>query len=318
MADQNFIITIRVTQDNAQANGASTNIVEAYILESETMLPATKLDIVFSVNGNAIIKENNSPLFRTSTDGNGKAVINITNTVSESITVKTYILNDPNQLETKEINFLPTSDKLKITSIHNRNHTFTAEQPTIAWAGASFTIETTGGSGDLDWKVEGAVAEVDIESLNNSSAGITIKSHQYQAVKIVVTDKITSDHDDFSFFIKLYIAPSLDKTRTLSQAINLHDDALLSPINYLDIHKEWGDLTVYPQWSLGTSPEQKILSTDIIETDAVNLAEFWTNEYSTLGKATVANIKDGTFRYSEHGSFTKHFHAYRSGRNLIK
>ncbi|MEQ4922138.1 hypothetical protein [Proteus hauseri] len=320
MADQNFIITMRVTQNNVQANGVSANIVEAYFFESETMLPAIKLDVVFLTDGNAIIKESNSPLFRTSTDGNGKAIIHITNSIPESIMVKTYILDDPNQKETMQVTFLPASDKLKISSIYNRNHTFTMEQPTIAWSGASFAIETVGGSGDLTWKVEGIKSEIDVEALNNYSAGVTIISHPYRTVKIVVTDNITGDKDDFSFFIKLYIEPSLDKKRTLSQAINLHTDDLLSPMNYMTLNKEWGDLTVYPEWSLGIGPEPTILDNNDsnVETDAVNPAEFWTNEYSHLGKATVANIKDGTIRNSDHGVLTKRFHAYHSGKDLKK
>ncbi|WP_413492396.1 Ig-like domain-containing protein [Morganella psychrotolerans] len=311
MADQKFEITLRVPNDNAQANGYSENIVEAYFIESETQEPATKLDVSFRVDGNATIKESNGPFFRTSTDGNGKAIIHITNTAPEKVTVDVAVIDDPNQKESTQVTFLASSDKLKITSVYNRNHTFTAEQPTIAWTAASFIIETNGGSGDLKWAISGAVAEAEVESLNNYSAGVTIKSHPYQPVKITVTDNITKEQDEFSFFIKLYIEPSLDIRRTLNQAISQHGEFLLSPFDYMELHKEWGDITVFPEWSLGTGPEPK----ESEETDAdVNVAEFWTSEYQHLGKATVANIKDGTLRDSDHGAFTKRYHAYRSGR----
>ena len=308
MADQKFEMTMRVVNNNAQANGAEANLVEIYVYESETMLPASKLSLVIKVDGNATIKESNTPVYSTVTDGNGRASVNITNTVVELVNVEAYVLDDPNQKASTSVTFIQAHDVIKISKVYNRNHTFSAEQPTIAWIGASFTIETSGGSGKLEWSVLGSTAEVEVEPMSDSTkAGVTIKAHPYQATRIVVTDTLTGDKDEFVFFIKLFIVPNVDKQVHLSHAISEHGDYMLSLFNYQDLYKEWGDLTVYPQWvfsSYNTESDQKSTAVD---------EDFWTNEHN-LVEATVANIKDGTSH--DVILLSKCFYAYKTGVNF--
>lgn len=294
-----YKINIRVMKDNAQANGNDRNTVEAYFYSSETQLPAVGLDVVFRVDGNAIIVESNSPVYPTVTDGNGKASINVTDMKEESVIATIFVRDASTEQAETQIKFAKPSSVFRIKDAVNKNHAFLSSQPTYAWKGASFTIHTEGGRGEIKWEVHGPSTEVIVEGNDSDrSAGVTILRQPNQPCKIVATDTETGESDEYNFAIKTYINPMTNKKVSLESALDTHDKALMSPREYEQLYQEWGDMGEYSTegWKIGTN--------------------YWTTEYSwLLSTATVFNAEFGTHSesYFRPALLHKKYYAFKVG-----
>ncbi len=275
-----YNINMRVMKDNAQANGSDRNIVEAYVYSSETMLPEIGLSVVFRVDGSATIVESNSPAYPTVTDGNGKVSINVTDIKEEIVTATIYIQDATSYKQQAEIKikFAKPSSAFRIKEAVNKNHAFLNSEPTYAWKGASFTIHTEGGRGKITWEVHGPSTEVIVEGNDSDrSAGVTILNQPNQPCKIIATDTETGESDEYVFSVKTYVNPMTNKKVSLETALDTHEGALMSPREYEQLYKEWGNMEEYSTegWKVGT--------------------EYWTTEYNWLRfTATVFNAEFGT------------------------
>lgn len=295
-ADQNYEVDLRILTNNAQGNGSSKNSVDAYFTEKESLDPAIGLEVVLRVDGNALIVESNGPQYKTVTDGNGKAHINITNDESGPVIVTAFVFSDPNQNASTSINFTEVSSGFRIKEAINKNHSMAQGHPSIAWKGASFIISTEGGSGNITWEVKGAIQEIIVEGNDlDRSAGVTIMEKPNQPCVIIATDTLSNESSEYVFSISDFIQPMTTKKVTLGDAIKAHGSSILSPFDYRDLFTEWGDMSAY--------------STENWKADL----EYWSSEYHSLGKATVANLEFGTLRETDHIGFIYKYYAFKIG-----
>lgn len=293
--DSNYIIKHRIITDNAQANGGVTNAVEFSFINATSYEPAVALPVVIETNGSAIIKESNSSIFKTVTDGNGKVVSNITDTVHEDITVATFVIFSLSDSDRVKLKFKPISDRFYISSATNANHTFTRDQPKTAWAGASFTLNTVGGSnGKIEWKWSGATEEIVVEGNDlDRTAGVTIKARTYQPCIINATDTITGESDQYILEVENLLQPECDKRVFHNDAKKNHPDSLVSLDIYKQLYAEWGDMSAY------TSQGWKV--------DDV----YWTSD-EVFGGVKVYDLQSGTDNTS--GTFlVEHYYSFIVG-----
>ncbi len=275
-AGTTYIIQHRVITNNAQANGGAANVVEFTFTDATSFKPAVALPVVVEVDGNAVIKESNSAIFSTVTDGNGKVTANITDTVAEEITVSTFVISSQSENDEATVTFKPVSDRFYISSATNANHTFTADQPKTAWAGASFILHTTGGNGPIDWKVTGATEEVIVEGNDlDRTAGVTIKARTDQPCVITATDTLSGESDQYILEVETFVQPQADETVSYGEAKKHHPDSLASLELYKQIYTEWGDMTAYANqgWNVDS--------------------EYWTSD-EVLGGVKIFNMQSGT------------------------
>ncbi len=191
--------------------------------------------------------------------------------------------------------FKPTADRFYISSATNSNHTFSTEQPKTAWAGASFTLNTVGGSnGKIEWKWSGATEEIVVEGNDlDRTAGVTIKARTYQPCIITATDTISGESDQYILEVETLFQPECDKRVSHNDAKKNHPDSLVSLDNYKQLYAEWGDMSAY------TSQGWKV--------DDV----YWTSD-EVFGGVKVYDLQSGTDNTS--GTFlVAHYYSFSVG-----
>ncbi|WP_434462180.1 Ig-like domain-containing protein [Serratia plymuthica] len=288
-ANSTYFINHRIITNNVQANGSATNVVEFTFTDSATFTPAVALHVVVEVDGNAIIKESNSAIYSTVTDGNGKTTVNITNTVAEEINVSTFVISSQSENDEVTVTFKPVSDRFYISSVTNANHTFTAAQPKIAWAGASFILHTEGGSGQIEWETKGATAEVIVEGNDlDRTAGVTILARTDQPCTIIATDTLSGESDQYILEVETFLQPESTESVSYDVAKSHHPDSLTSLELYKQLYTEWGDMTAYVAqgWNVDN--------------------DYWTSD-EDFGSVTVFNLQNGTDYQSGTWFVKKHY-----------
>lgn len=276
--DSKYLITPRVIVNNMQANGAEMNVIEFTFTDSSSYDPAAGLTVVISVDSasSAVIKESSSAYYKTDTNTYGKVTASITDTIAESATITAFVFSSQSEKAQATVIFKEVSDHFYISRASSTNKTFTAEQPKTAWNGASFTLYTEGGSGQIDWTVSGATAEVIVEGDDlERTANVTILSKMEQPCIITATDSVSGEADTYVFNIENFIQPEATEKVGFNTAKGTHPNSLMNLTQYQQLFDEWGDMSAYASqgWS----------------TDDV----YWTSNEEILGYVTVFNLQYG-------------------------
>lgn len=288
MADA-YIFTIVVNKDNAQADKQEFNEVDATAFDSETYFPAPGVDVLFTIENSstAMFEATNSPLYASITDGTGHATALIKNSVAEKVDITVEHKGNPGTKVTTSVTFTDATDDFKISSVVNSNHTFSQNEPSIAWPGAAFLIQTTGGSGEIKWEAISSSAELSIEGTMTGDCSVTILAKPRQICTVQGTDLVTNDTVSWSFFIDTFAYSDFTKHH-LENAISNHGDYILSPSEYQRLHHEWGGMEAYPIWDVS----------DV----------YWTSDYD-LSSAVVCDLATGTLDTTSH--LHENFYAYK-------
>lgn len=295
--DNKYIISAKALNDNVSADGVSTIEVEFTFTDTATYDPAKALPVVIELEDTktAVIKANNSMIYKTVTDGSGKVTVSITDTVDESVVVTAFVLASQSDNSQVTITFLPTGDVFGITSVTNANKTFTTGEPTVAWKGASFTIHTKGGSGPIVWTTSGATQEIVVEGDETErTAGVTILAMPQQSTIIKATDTYTNESDEIVIDIKTFVEPHTTK-KSLPAIILTYKNALLAPDDYATIYKEWGNMGSY---------ESQGWKVDDV---------YWTSEYGAI-TGIAYDLSSGTEKVDFDNITVKHYFCIETGK----
>lgn len=284
-----YVLTLMVTKDNAQANRESLNEVDATAFDAETFYPAPGVDVLFKINDSntAFFSETNSPIYSSVTDGTGHSLAMIANSIAEKVSVTVECKGNSAISAESFVTFIEATDNLQIKSVVNSNHTFSQNQPSIAWPGASFLIETRGGSGMVNWEAVSSSAELAVNGTTTGDCSVTILAKPRQICTVRGTDLITNDTVEWNFFIDTFVTSDFQKYH-LSDAILNHGNYLLTPAEYGRLHHEWGDMGAYSIWDV----------TDV----------YWTSDYDETN-AVVCDLSTGIFSTTTH--WHQNFYAYK-------
>ncbi|EKT61991.1 hypothetical protein OOA_08871 [Providencia burhodogranariea DSM 19968] len=250
-ADNNYIVALTIKVNNAPADGKSLNTVSVVCIDSTDFSPARGLNVVFTVislGGTAFINESQTTIYPTTTDGIGMAVANIADTVAEDVIIRCHVTSDTASENTKTITFREMTDNFTIINATNSNHTFLREEPSIAWAGAEFTIHTRGGSRNISWNIENIISEVTVRGNADGSADVLIKEDPRREVRIIAKDDITDELVVYSFFLRDFVRSDRQKYK-FSEAEDDYGNYLLPVATYERLFTQWGNLSSYFIWS---------------------------------------------------------------------
>lgn len=269
--DKNVIITMTPDKYKAINNGEDnvTFIVSAVMVGSNE--PVVGANVIFSSDKHALFSETNSSFYGTLTDGSGKATATLTNKHVEFVTV-TAILNSNNQNSVCcEVEFVEEIKPLSIESVRNANHTLLYNEPSIIWNGAEFAIQTSGGSGSLQWQEVGSNGDITITSDNLGKGIITVVRDFHGSKTIRIDDQRTGEFIEYSFSITEFIF-SDNQLYALDAIISSPGNRILPLSSYQKLCQEWGDMSVYHGWG----------------------GEYWTSSYSTEHNlAKLINLDTG-------------------------
>lgn len=269
-------IKVNIVKNNAAANGSETNIVIATTEDANGNIIGN-IDVVFKTDGNALFRENQLPTYRVTTDAEGLATVNIINDSekNEINTVSICVFNNPEQSKKVNVKFHKTYKKFEISSVININHTLESNQPTIAWAGASFSIVTHGGSEDISWAIQGEESGIILTTDGKKIATVEIVNEPRGPRLLVCEDNITGEFLIYTFEIKYFLLHSEhpNKYRFILEempAIKMQDRII-----YNELFKQWGKMSSYIGWGMDE--------------------EYWTSEHNNLF-ARVYNLDTGRDR----------------------
>lgn len=284
-----YTLTLMVTEDNSQADKVTMNEVDATAFDTETFFPAPGVDVVFKIvnSSTAFFSQTNSPIYASITDGTGHATAMIGNSVAEKVSITVEYKGNPAIIAEASVTFTEATDNFQITNVVNSNHTFLQNQPSIAWPGSAFLIETRGGSGKVNWEAVSSSAELSVSGTTTGDCSVTILAKPRQICTIKGTDSITNETVEWTFFIDTFVKSDFVQCH-LSDATHNHGDYLLTPAEYERLHHEWGEMSAYPIWDV----------TDV----------YWTSDYD-LTSAVVCDLSTGILSTESH--LHQNFYAYR-------
>lgn len=289
MAKYNLMPSVSI--NNAQADGASTNVVDIMCLDDQ-YLPARGVELLFKVDGSAQIAGTIGNIHREFTDGNGVAHLKLTDKVAETVTVSVSVIADPDSKLETTVDFIEAFGPLKISEVVNTNHTFyNVGEPTFAWPGASFMIRVEGGSGLVNWKVTQSSAEVTIDSSPTGDAVVVIRNKPRQICELTGVDEVTKEKVTYSFYIQNFVA-SDTKKMTINSARSTYGDNLLSPNECRQLFDQWGNLGQYAVWNVSD--------------------KYWTNKVD-LFSAKAFDFKKGVLSDESTVFFPSNYVVYRLG-----
>ncbi|WP_413492394.1 hypothetical protein [Morganella psychrotolerans] len=235
------------------------------------------ISVICKVNGSAIFKESNSPILKTKTNEVGEVAIHITNSKSENNIVEVYLFDMPDIKENASISFHDEITPIKISHVTNINHTFNKGEPSIAWVGAYFYIETTGGLGKVEWHFdESDFLLIENEDEDKNKSKVTILKEIKSVLTLVGTDDITNEKVTFNLNIKKFILMSEKNVKYKDLLINKDAYDILDKMSYELLYQEWGKISSYPGWG--------------------DNEEYWTEKHNTLlGTVYIFNLDTGFY-----------------------
>ena len=251
MADNQYLVNINVVNNNAQADGKSFNQVKVICMDSIDLRPAVGLEVVFtaiSVRGTAFFRENNAAVYPSVTDGIGVASANIGDTIAEDIVLKCHVKSDNTSQSSVSLTFRAATGKFEITNASNINATFSPGEPTIAWGGAEFVIDTQGGSGDVEWSINNIVSEITIREGAQQNAYVIIGEDPRKEVRITARDRVTGESDMYTFYLRYFIRSDRQKHK-YSDAVASFGSYMLPVAVYDQLYSQWRNLAMYFIWS---------------------------------------------------------------------
>ncbi|WP_067708147.1 hypothetical protein [Erwinia sp. ErVv1] len=290
-SESGFYLHAKIIENDAKADGTAENIVEVYCMDDD-YYPARSIDILVRVSGNALLKRNGQMVDHYYTDPYGLVRFSVINKVAEQVNVTSEVFREESTQQVLPINFIANSNVLKISQVANANRLFRLTgEPTTAWPGASFRIDTTGGSGNVEWNVIQSSAEVTIESDSKGSGIVTIHNRPRQICLIEGTDRVTKEKVSYNFQITNFV--NIDATRrTIYQTESIYGNNILSPGAYKTLFTQWGSLRAYAPWN------------------TISRSNYWTNDTGVFS-TTYFNIANGTQEWEVNGNVLNV--AYRVG-----
>ncbi len=291
LQESTYYLNAKMAQNNAKADGVSENVVSIYCLDDD-YYPARGIDILVRVSGNAVIKQTNQAVYHGFTDVTGSLLVSLINKTAEDVTVTVEVAGEASTRIELPVTFIENNGALAITSVKNINHTFKqVGEPTIAWAGASFIIQTSGGSGEISWKVTQSSAEVAVDSSPDGSGVVTLRGRPRQICEIEATDLITEEKVKYNFQILSFI--SVDKKlENIYYAESNYGNNMLRIDECNTLFSQWGNLSKYIGWDLKQ--------------------DYWTNDIGVFN-TTLYNFSNGNT--SEKWNFFNSYTPYKIGAN---
>ncbi|ELH8609701.1 hypothetical protein Q8V93_003428 [Enterobacter asburiae] len=270
LKDDKYTRSLDALADNANADGNATNRLQYSIYDTVTLVGVSGETVLFRVTkGNAKFT-NGTTQFRTTTDSDGLAIAELTDTTAETVTVSVTSTNYPSTPLTKDLNFIK-GGKLSISSVTTKDgRVFAKGQPTIAWNGAVIIVHLGGGSGSYTWSVTGAGLALD-ENFNDGAEFVFSSSVETgTAYTITATDTATQDSVTYNFILQDFYESFGTKVFYIETDVK----RLPSPAQLINLWSQWGPMSNYAHW-----------------TDKTSL--YWTNE-NNLILATVVNLDTGS------------------------
>ena len=275
--DNTITLDIEVLKIYAEANGSDSCIIRVYTKEAIGGKPVSNIPVVFRVDGLALFKESNSPIYKVESNDNGEIIVNIVNTIEEKNKITIFLQDGSSIEENVSVNFYNEIPELKIKAVENINHTFSSGEPSIAWPGAKFQIIMEGVIGEIEWSLSHPVLDISYEMEKPNILVININGYLDEAVTFIGTDVVTHqcvsytlDIQDFAFLSQ----QPFDYENILESA---PEHTILSKQYYDRLFREWGSMSSYPQFTQNE--------------------EFWSDEHSSLLKTVyIYNMDDGNYR----------------------
>lgn len=314
--DNNYILSMTIKNDNAPSDGKTPNAVSIVCIDSIDFSPAKGLNVIFTVisnSGTAFFSESQSTIYQTITDGIGIANANILDTVAEDVVIRCHVASDQASQITKTITFRQLTEKFSITSATNLNHTFLSGEPTVAWAGAEFVIHTTGGSRNIEWKINNIVQELSIIGNTDGSATVLIKEDPRRPIDVIAEDKLTGETDRYTFYLQDFVRSNRQKY-SFEDAEDNFGNYLLPVITYERLYSQWGNLASYFIWSTAvdetywTSERADYINIEIPAHTDETIAD---DDITKVKKYFVFDVKTGTKTISSTSSKYKKYFMYK-------
>lgn len=238
--------------------------------------PVVGVPIVFSSDNHAVLSETNSIFYGTLTDGTGLARATLKNNYSEQVVV-TAKLNDSSQnIVMAKVTFVDEVKPLVVEYAKNKNHTLLNNEPSIVWDNAEFIIQTSGGSGSLQWQVVNSTGDINVLSGSKGQGIVSILRENYGSHVIRADDIITGESIEYSFSVVNYIY-SDNESYFLGELLVSPPGRIISPSVYQSLCREWGNMSAYSGWG----------------------GDYWSSDHNMKHNlAKVMNIDTGIDRYS--------------------
>lgn len=273
MKDFNSTLSISVDKQSANNDMQDSVAVNIVAYKKGTSRPVINLPIVFITNGHSIIKESGTPVTVIYTQTNGSAIGHILNNIAETVGITCYPKDEPENKIRIDILFHEPYEKLNIFSVKNSNHEFSAGQPTYIWNGAFFIISATGGSGQYEWFIENTDSQINLVILEEpKSIGIYINEASKGEKTIFCKDITTNEIVSYTFNVNFLLERTQDTFLYQEFIENNPDITLLKRFEFLELFREWGDMSKNEGWG----------------------GEYWIKREFVLDK--IFNLNDGTER----------------------
>lgn len=270
-----YTLKLDSKKESAVADGKDVNTISLHVASNEGE-DVANLRVVFTVDGQAIFVNNQTGTYVANTDSGGVISLDIADTTVENVTVSCFPVEQKETIAQLELIFTEVQEIFKIELVQTKSQTLYPGEPTIIWDSASFLIETSGGSGEVEWSFVGDHnGEFKLQQNDYGAAEITALSWFLGSLTVKATDKVTGETAEHTFNISDYIYISREKIG-LTDALNEPDKNLLSVDKFKKLYDQWGYLSQYNGW----------------EPDSF----YWTNEYNlNSNKATCFNSYTGIF-----------------------
>lgn len=263
----NVNLNLEVVKNNARPDGEDFNTVKATVVD-DSGEPVSGVVVLFNSSGNARFSNGNI-IFRETTDIAGTCIANITDSSAESTSISAKAASTDIKYVT--LTFTDIDKELAIESINNENGAFPGNTFDIAWTGASFSIKTTGGSGNLSWSVSGGLGLAIIQE-GGSYAVFIFRSADLNKNYIVIgKDTVTMEEISFSFTLTEFVFSWLSKINAVELFLAGDVKKLRSKSTLLKIYQQWGDISSYNSelnvfWTdnFSYNSETKALSAELV------------------------------------------------------
>lgn len=272
-------LTILNKKDNAPCNGTETN---GFILKVEDSHgPVENIRMIFNVDGSAIFTSSHSGIYSSFTNELGEISVSFTDSEEEEVRVYCFPAEQRDSYIEETFTFVPVREIFLIDAARTQNHTLYFNEPSVIWNGASFSVTTKGGSGEVEWHLSGAEKEsVGLKVDKSGAAEITAISPFKGTISVTAKDKVTGETATHSFTVSHYITLSSDLI-TLSEILEDERKKLIAPAIFNIIYDQWGNLADYNGW----------LSDEF----------YWTSEYDTnTMQARLFNSSTGITVYDSY------------------
>ncbi|ELH8609700.1 Ig-like domain-containing protein [Enterobacter asburiae] len=285
-----FNLTLDVTKNNAYPDGEDFNTVKAMVVD-ENGQPASDVVVLFNSSGNAHFSNGNI-IFRGTTDIAGVCLANIIDSSAESISISAQAAGT--DVKYVMITFTNIDKQLEIQSINNENGVFPGDTFDIAWTGASFSIKTTGGSGDLSWSVSGG-AGLAITQEGGSYAVFTFRSAELNTNYLIIgKDKVTMEEISYCFALSEFVLSWLNEINAVDLFLAGDIKKLRSKSTLLKIYQQWGSISSYNSglnvfWTdnFSYNSETEVLSAELVSLVNGEILQVTATNY----KACLADFK---------------------------